>query len=68
LIIIATNKGEPIVYDKRSRAGRAYLSAAQRILGEEVPMDEIVETPSLMERFRRLMGFGPTLAEKRVRS
>jgi septum site-determining protein MinD len=66
-IIVAINKGEPIVYDKRTRAGRAYLNAAQRILGEEVPLEEVVETPSLLERFRRLMGFGPELAEKRIR-
>ncbi len=66
-IIVAINKGEPIVYDKRARAGRAYLHAAQRILGEEVPLEEVVATPSLMERLRRLMGFGPELAEKRIR-
>src|SRR5579863_5143005 len=58
-IIIAINNGEPIVYDKRTKAGRAYLNAAQRILGEEVPLEEVTETTSLMERLRRLMGFGP---------
>ncbi|HEX6481879.1 MAG TPA: septum site-determining protein MinD [Ktedonobacteraceae bacterium] len=68
MIIIATNKGEPIVYEKRARAGRAFLNAAQRIMGEEVPLDEIIESPSLIERLRRLVGFGPALAEKRVRS
>jgi septum site-determining protein MinD len=68
MIIVATNKGEPIVYDKRSRAGRAFLHAAQRIMGEEVPLDEVTEIPSLLERLRRLVGFGPALAEKRVRS
>lgn len=68
MIIITTNKGEPAVYEKRSRAGRAYLNAVQRILGEEVPLDEIVESPTLIERFRRMVGFGPALAEKRVRS
>ena len=67
-IIVATNKGEPAVYDKRSRAGRAYLNAAQRILGEEVPLNEIEESPSLLERLRRLMGFGPAPMEKGVRS
>src|SRR5438477_6102728 len=40
-IIVATNKGEPAVYDKRTRAGRAFLNAAQRIMGEDVPLDEI---------------------------
>lgn len=68
MIIITTNKGEPAVYEKRSRAGRAYLNAVQRILGEEVPLDEIVESPTLIERFRRMVGFGPALAEKRARS
>jgi septum site-determining protein MinD len=68
MIIVATNKGEPAVYDKRSRAGRAYINAAQRILGEVVPLDEVAEAPSLLERLRRLMGFGPVEVEKRVRS
>jgi len=67
-IIIAINKGEPIVYDKRTKAGRSYLNAAQRILGEEVPLEEVTEATSLMERLRRLMGFGPALTERRVRS
>jgi septum site-determining protein MinD len=70
LIIVATNKGEPIVYDKRSRAGRAFINAAQRIMGEVVPLDEIIDAPSLLERLRRFIGIGPstTLVEKRVRS
>jgi septum site-determining protein MinD len=67
-IIVATNKGEPVVYDQQARSGRAFLHAAQRILGEEVPLEEIVESPTLFERLRRLMGFGPAVAERRVRS
>src|SRR5712691_9193982 len=67
-IIVATNKGEPIVYDRRTKAGRAYLNAAQRILGEEVRLEEVTEASTLMERLRRLMGFGPALTERRVRS
>jgi len=67
-IIIATNKGEPAVYEKRSRAGQSFLNAAQRILGEEIPLEELFESPSLLERLRRMMGFGPAGSEKRVRS
>ena len=67
-IIVATNKGEPIVYDRRARTGRAYLSAAQRILGEEVPLEEVEESPTLMDRLRRLMGIGPAMDGRRVRS
>src|SRR5713226_5695487 len=67
MIIVAINKGEPIVYDKHSQAGRAFVSAAQRIMGEEIPLDEIEDAPTLMERLRRLLGFGPAM-ERRVRS
>lgn len=68
MIIVAINKGEPIVYEKRSRAGSGYINAAQRIIGKEVPLDEGEEATTFMERFRRMIGFGPSLAEKRVRS
>jgi septum site-determining protein MinD len=68
MIIVAINKGEPIVFDKRTRAGRAYLNAAQRIIGKEVPLEEVEEEQSFMERLRRIFGFGPAMAEKRVRS
>ena len=68
LIIVATNKGEPVVYEKRSRAGRSFLNAAQRLMGEEIPLDEVAESPSLLERLRRFVGFGPALAERQVRS
>ena len=68
MIIVSMNKGEPIVYDKRSRAGSAYLNAAQRIIGNEVPLEEVEEAQSFGERLRRMFGFGPAMAEKRVRS
>jgi septum site-determining protein MinD len=68
MIIVAINKGEPIVYEKRSRAGSAYINAAQRIIGKEVPLEEVEEAPTLMERLRRFVGIGPSMTEKRVRS
>ena len=68
MIIVSINKGEPIVYEKRSRAGSAYINAAQRIIGKEVPLEEVEEETTFMERLRRMIGFGPSMAEKRVRS
>src|SRR5437899_9190581 len=68
MIIVAINKGEPIVYEKRSRAGSGYITAAQRIIGKEVPLEEVEEATTFMERLRRILGFGPTMADKRVRS
>lgn len=67
-IIVATNRGEPAVYDKRTRSGRSFMHAAQRVLGEEVPLEDVVESTSLLERLRRLMGFGSALEEKPLRS
>ena len=42
-IITSTNRGEPIVNDEKSMAGRAYLNVAQRIQGEDVPFLDINE-------------------------
>src|SRR5258708_6655943 len=42
--------------------------AAQRMMGEEVRLDAIVDAPTLLERLRRLVGFGPALTEKQARS
>jgi septum site-determining protein MinD len=57
-IIVATNKGEPAVYEKKSKAGRAFLNASLRILGEEVPLTELEEAPTLIDRLRKMVSFG----------
>lgn len=35
-IVISTNKGEPVVIDEKTIAGRAYRNIVQRIIGEKV--------------------------------
>lgn len=42
-IITSTNRGEPIVNDENSLAGKAYLNVAGRIKGEEIPFLDIDE-------------------------
>lgn len=42
-IITSTNRGEPIVNDENSMAGKAYLNVAKRISGEEIPFLDIYE-------------------------
>ncbi|WP_055071428.1 septum site-determining protein MinD [Clostridium massiliamazoniense] len=37
-VTISTNKGEPIVLDKESSAGKFFLNVAQRIIDEGVPL------------------------------
>ena len=42
-IITSTNRGEPIVNDENSPAGKAYINVAKRIKGEDVPFLDINE-------------------------
>ncbi|MEZ4754281.1 MAG: septum site-determining protein MinD [Bdellovibrionota bacterium] len=37
-IIIAANTGEPVVYNKKSRAGQAFSDIAARLCGESIPI------------------------------
>lgn len=56
-IVISTNKGEPAVLDKQSRAGEAYRNIAKRITGEHVPLLNL-EADGFFRRLRRLFGAG----------
>lgn len=37
-IVISTNKGEPAVIEGVSKAGKAYMNIAKRLIGEEIPL------------------------------
>lgn len=43
-VVISTNRGEAVVFQDASRAGRAYNNIARRLLGESVPF-QILEDP-----------------------
>lgn len=53
-IIVAANKGEPVILDHKSRAGLAYDNIVRRILGEEVPTMNL-QQEGLLDRLRRWM-------------
>ncbi|HEX6778841.1 MAG TPA: septum site-determining protein MinD [Ktedonobacterales bacterium] len=57
-VIVSTNKGEPVVMDSKARAGQAFTNAARRILGEDVPLEELDAPQNLLDRLRKLMGLG----------
>ncbi len=65
-IITSTNRGEPVVYDKTSRAGQAYHNIARRILGEQVPLMDLVERPGLIGRLGQLFGGNQRQSNRRV--
>ena len=56
-IITQTNKGEPVVTNKKALSGRAYVEAARRILGENIdvtiPRDEKGFFSKLKKVFKR---------------
>lgn len=54
-IVVSTNRGEPAVTDTVSKAGAAYRRIARRITGEDVQIFTGDDTPSFVERFRKLV-------------
>ena len=52
-IITSTNKGEPIVNDEKSLAGRAYMNVARRIMGEDVDFMNLEEETSVVAKVKK---------------
>lgn len=55
-IIVSTNRGEPAVLDRNSRAGQAFYRISRRLAGEVVPVMDMVSPNGFMGRLRRLIG------------
>ncbi|RKO67680.1 septum site-determining protein MinD [Desulfofundulus salinus] len=56
MVVISTNRGEPVVQDERSRSGRAYRNIVRRIKGEPVPMMNLDEGGFVSRFLRRMIG------------
>ena len=54
-IITSTNKGEPVVNNLKSLAGQAYMNVARRIMGEDVPLLDINESNSFINKIKNLL-------------
>jgi septum site-determining protein MinD len=55
-LIVATNRGIPAVYDRKSAAGAAFLKIAARIDGDESPAPAADHRSGMLERVRGLIG------------
>ncbi|MFA5676040.1 MAG: septum site-determining protein MinD [Christensenellales bacterium] len=55
-IIKSSNMGEPIVTNDKAPAGKAYRNITRRILGENVPMNDIEDDGGLASVFKKLFG------------
>lgn len=53
-IITSTNKGEPIVNDDESMAGKAYRNVAQRIMGVDVPFLDLRQPKGIVDKIKSL--------------
>ncbi|MBO8141853.1 MAG: septum site-determining protein MinD [Firmicutes bacterium] len=56
-IIVATNRGEPIVISGRTKSAQAYRNIVRRIEGEDVPFMQL-EEDGWVDRLRNLVGIG----------
>lgn len=52
-IITSTNKGDPIVNDENSLAGKAYNNVAKRIIGEDVPFLNLEEDNGVLAKVKK---------------
>jgi len=56
MIVITTNRGEPVVTDQSAKAGQAYQNIVRRITGEEVPFMDIDEESGFLDKLKRIIG------------
>jgi len=54
--ITASNRGVPVIHDKKAPSGAAFLRIAARLDGDQVPVLEVAARSSLLSKFRGLMG------------
>ncbi|MGI6064877.1 MAG: septum site-determining protein MinD [Bacillota bacterium] len=52
-IVVSTNRGEPAVMDKSSRAGQAFRNISHRIIGEEIPLMNMEANSGWLEKIKR---------------
>jgi len=56
-IVVSTNRGEPAVTDSKSLAGRSYRDITRRIMGEDIPIEDICSEESLIIKIKKMFGF-----------
>lgn len=66
-IITSTNRGEPIVNDEDSQAGKAYINVAKRIQGEDVPfldMEQPTGFAAFIDKIKNFFGLNKKSDDK----
>jgi septum site-determining protein MinD len=55
-VIVASNRGQPIAVDGKTKAGLAFQNIARRLMGEQVPLMNLEEQDGFWMRLSRLAG------------
>ena len=53
-VMVGSNKGQPVVLDPKSKAGRSFISIAKRLKGEEIAFDELTEKQDFISKLSRI--------------
>lgn len=54
-VVTQTNKGEPVVQNRKAPSGKAYLEIARRVLGENIEVTIPGREKGLLERIKRIL-------------
>ena len=57
-VMVGSNKGQPVVLDNKSKAGKSFMNIAHRLLGEEIPFEEVNEKEDLLKKITRMFRSG----------
>ncbi len=57
-IIVSTNRGEPVVREKTSQAGQAYINIAKRLQGENLPFIDFSKKEGFFSRLKKIISSG----------
>jgi septum site-determining protein MinD len=57
-VMIGTNKGQPVALDSKSKAGRSFNQIARRLLGEEIPFEDVNEKEDFLKKLTKMFRSG----------
>lgn len=55
-VIVGSNRGTPVAFDNKSRAGQAFRNIAKRLQGENVPFMDFDKSSGLWDRIQKMTG------------
>lgn len=57
-VVISTNRGQPVAFNGKSKAGEAFQNISRRLNGENVPFMNLEEKEDIFKRLAKLMRSG----------